>query len=102
MAGPDPNFIPTLAGFLAIRLGEAPEGSYSHAVMSDSVLARRKIMEEAFEVCLELGAASVERQRVAEEAADLLFHLLCGLTGAGVAWAEVERVLIERHRTDAP
>lgn len=96
--GEDASFVPALADFLASRLRDAPEGSYSHAVMTDSELARRKIMEEAFEVCLELGAPAVERQRLAEEAADLLFHLLCGLTGAGLAWSEVEHVLVARHR----
>lgn len=96
--GEDASFVPILADFLVSRLRDAPEGSYSHAVMTDSVLARRKIMEEAFEVCLELGAAEIERQRLAEETADLLFHLLCGLTGAGIAWSEVEQVLLARHR----
>lgn len=96
------SFVPTLADFLASRLQDAPEGSYSHAVMTDSVLARRKLMEEAFEVCLELGATEVDGERLAEEAADLVFHLLCGLTGAGVTWAQVEDVLAARHRPEGP
>ena len=99
--GEDASFVPVLAAFLATRLGDAPEESYSRSVMADSVLARRKIMEEAFEVCLELGAPSVARQRLAEEAADLIFHLLCGLTGAGVAWSDVEQVLVARHQEGA-
>lgn len=95
------SFVPVLADFLISRLRDAPEESYSHAVMTDSVLARRKVMEEAFEVCLELGAPELDRQRLAEETADLVFHLLCGLTGAGVAWSEVEHVLLARHCEDA-
>ena len=91
------SFVPELADFLQRRLAESPEGSYSVSVMSDDVLARRKLMEEAFEVCLELGAADVDRTRLAEEAGDLVFHLLCALTGAGVAWSDVEAVLAERH-----
>ena len=96
--GEDASFVPTLAAFLETRMVDGPEGSYSHAVMVDSVLARRKIMEEAFEVCLDMGESTVHEQRLAEEAADLVFHLLCGLTGAGVAWSDVEKVLVERHR----
>lgn len=92
-----PSFIPTLAEFLVTRAQNAPEGSYSHSVINDSVLARRKIMEEAFEVCLELGASPVERDRLAEEVADVVFHLLCATTGAGLAWGEVEAVLRARH-----
>lgn len=104
MATPAPgtSFVPRLADFLGSRLRDAPEGSYSHGVMTDSVLARRKIMEESFEVCLELGERPVDGQRLAEEAADLVFHLLCGLTGAGVAWSDVERVLVARHSPEAP
>lgn len=99
-AGDDESFIPILADFLAARLGDAPEGSYSHEIMTNSVLARRKIMEEAFEVCLELGASEIDGQRLAEETADLVFHLLCALTGAEVAWSEVEQVLLARHQTE--
>lgn len=96
--GEGSSFVPHLAQFLASRLHNAPGVSYSHAVMTDSLLARRKVMEEAFEVCLELGAPEIRRQRVAEESADLLFHLLCGIIGAGVTWPEIEQVLLERHR----
>jgi phosphoribosyl-ATP pyrophosphohydrolase len=55
-------------------------------------------MEEAFEVCLELGRGDVDRARVAEEAADLVFHLMVGLTGAGVDLSDVEDVLEARRR----
>lgn len=65
--------------------------------MRDPVLAQRKIMEEAFEVCLELGAPSPDLEATAQEAADLVFHLLAALVGAGTGWAAVEDVLRERH-----
>ena len=98
MSSPDrPSFLPALEEVLRSRLEERPEGSYSLTLLTDPVAAQRKIMEEAFEVCLELGAAPVDRQRTAEEAADLVFHLMCGLVGAGVSWAEVEGVLAGRH-----
>lgn len=96
------SFVPKLAEFLHGRLTDPPAGSYSHDVMTDSVLARRKIMEEAFEVCLELGDHPIDRERLAEEAADLVFHLLCGLTGAGLSWSEVEKVLESRHQVPTP
>lgn len=75
------------------RLEQAPAGSYSATLLGDPELASRKIMEEAFELCLELGRGSAggapDRQRVAEEAADVLFHVLAGLVGAGVGLQEV-------------
>lgn len=58
-------------------------------------------MEEAFEVCLELQAAEVDPGNAAEEAADLVFHLMAALIGAGVSWAEVEAVLRDRHSRPA-
>jgi phosphoribosyl-ATP pyrophosphohydrolase/phosphoribosyl-AMP cyclohydrolase len=100
--GDDPtSFLHTLEGVLRSRLDERPEGSYSLTLLTDPVAAQRKVMEEAFEVCLELGRDSVDAERAAEEAADLVFHLMCGLVGAGVEWSDVEAVLAQRHRGEA-
>jgi phosphoribosyl-ATP pyrophosphohydrolase len=101
MAPTEPaSFLPDLEAFLRTRLADAPAGSYSHTLLTDPVAVQRKVMEEAFEVCLELGAADVDRALLAEEAADLVFHLLCGIVGAGGSWAEVESVLRARHQGD--
>lgn len=80
------------------RLAEPVEGSYSLTLLNDTELARRKIMEEAFELCLELGREPLDRQRTASEAADLLFHMLAGLVGAGVSLASVMDELEARRR----
>jgi phosphoribosyl-ATP pyrophosphohydrolase len=80
------------------RLAEPIEGSYSLTLLNDTELARRKIMEEAFEFCLELGREPQDRARTTEEAADLLFHTLAGLVGAGVSLSAVLDVLAERRR----
>ena len=70
---------------LRSRLTDAPPGSYSATLLTDPEHARRKIMEEAFELCLELGRGpALDGLRVAEEAADLLFHVLAALVGAGI------------------
>jgi phosphoribosyl-ATP pyrophosphohydrolase len=83
---------------LRSRRDDRSEGSYSAGLFADSELLQRKIMEEAFEMCLELGRPSPIPERVSEEAADLLFHLLVGLVSAEVPIADVERVLKERKR----
>jgi phosphoribosyl-ATP pyrophosphohydrolase len=80
------------------RLVAAPEGSYSVTLLRDPEKAARKIMEEAFEVCLELGRPTVDRERAASEAADLVFHLLAGLVGAGVSVDDVLAHLEARRR----
>jgi len=77
------------------RDGSAPEGSYSVTLVRDPERAARKIMEEAFELCLELGRPAVDVRRVVEEAADVLFAVLAGLVGAGV---ELDAVLAELAR----
>ena len=55
-------------------------------------------MEEAFELCLELGRTDVEPDRVAAEAADLVYHLLVGLVTVDVAFDDVLAVLEARRR----
>ncbi|MPZ87868.1 MAG: phosphoribosyl-ATP diphosphatase [Nitriliruptorales bacterium] len=75
-----------------------PEGSYSVTLVTDPVRVQRKIMEEAFELCLELGRPSPDPRRTAEEAADLVFHILAGLVGAGVGLDAVLSELEDRRR----
>ena len=72
-----------------------PETSYTARLLADPVLVQRKIMEEAFEVCLELQAEPAAPSTTASEAADLVYHLLVGLVGAGV---DVDAVLAELER----
>lgn len=69
-----------------------PTGSHASRVVHDPELAQRKVMEEAFELCLELGRAPRHEGRVVEEAADVIFHVVAALVGAGVP---VERVTAE-------
>jgi phosphoribosyl-ATP pyrophosphohydrolase len=87
-----------LEAVLVSRRDDPPAGSYSATLLADPERAQRKIMEEAFELCLELGRPVVDAERTAEEAADLLFHALTGLVGAGVPLADVLAVLERRRR----
>ena len=57
-----------------------------------------KLSEETFELCVELGRAQRAPRRIAEEAADLTYHLLVALVEADVALAEVLGILEERRR----
>ena len=87
-----------LESVLKDRRGADPDRSYTARLLAEPELNQRKIMEEAFEVCLELGRGSPQRDRIAEESADLLYHLLAGLVGADVALTEVFAVLESRRR----
>ncbi|HSJ46632.1 MAG TPA: phosphoribosyl-ATP diphosphatase [Euzebyales bacterium] len=85
---------------LRARRVEAPAGSYSMTLVTDPERASRKIIEEAYEVCVELLRPSVDRPRVTAEAADLLFHLLAGLVAVDVDLADVLAVLGTRRGPD--
>ncbi len=84
-----------LAGTIAGRHREMPEGSYTAQLLSRGTgHIVQKVGEEAVEVVI----AALEDGRLAEESADLLYHLLVLLEERGVGIREVARVLDERHR----
>lgn len=79
------------------RARDTPEGSYTAKLLADPELAQRKIMEEAFETCLELGRPARDAERIASEAADLVYHLLVGIVSAGVSLDDVLAELARRR-----
>jgi phosphoribosyl-ATP pyrophosphohydrolase len=92
-----------LEAVLVDRRDNPPPGSYSATLLVDPERAARKIMEEAFELCWELGrrgsaGSAPDPARVAEEAADVVFHVLAGVVGADVPWRDVLTAL-ERRRS---
>lgn len=71
-----------------------PEGSYTVELLdAGPVTVAQKIAEEAVELALELATGG---DRTAEEAADLLYHLLVGLTSTGTSPKDVATVLRTR------
>jgi phosphoribosyl-ATP pyrophosphohydrolase len=86
-----------LEDVLRSRRNADPEESYTARLLSDSELTQRKIMEEAFEVCLELARPETQSELAAQEAADLLYHLMVGLVSVDVSLDEVLAVLEERR-----
>lgn len=84
-----------LAGRIAGRHHEMPEGSYTAKLLERGTgHISQKVGEEAVEVVV----AALEGERLAEESADLLYHLLVLLEERGVRVEEVAKVLDERHR----
>jgi phosphoribosyl-AMP cyclohydrolase / phosphoribosyl-ATP pyrophosphohydrolase len=81
---------------LRSRSLERPEGSYTVKLLEDRELIGAKVEEEAEEV---IRAAREETdERVAEEAADLLYHLSVLLVSRGVPQSAVLEVLNGRRR----
>jgi len=89
-------FAPELWRTVVERVVERPEGSYV-ASLADAGIERcaQKLGEEAVETALSAVAGD---GRLAEEAADLLFHLYVLLAVAGVDVADVEDELARRRR----
>lgn len=87
-----------LESVIKSRRDNPTPGSYTASLLSDPERTQRKIMEEAFELCLELGRAQVSHERVAEETADLIYHFMVGLAGVNVEFSEVLAVLEERRK----
>lgn len=80
---------------VADRDRKRPEGSYtSHLLEEGPEAAGRKVAEEALEVAL---AAAADRERVDEESADLLYHLLVLWRSLGLEPGQVARVLGRRR-----
>jgi phosphoribosyl-AMP cyclohydrolase / phosphoribosyl-ATP pyrophosphohydrolase len=88
--------LPTLERTIAARAAVRPQGSYTATLLADPRRAGAKVQEEAEEVVR--AAREESDERVAEEAADVLYHLAVLLRGRGLSFADAERVLDGRRR----
>jgi phosphoribosyl-AMP cyclohydrolase / phosphoribosyl-ATP pyrophosphohydrolase len=88
--------LPGLERTIDARATTRPEGSYTVTLLADPALAGAKVQEEAEEVVRAVREESDER--VAEEAADVLYHLAVLLRGRDLTLADAERVLDGRRR----
>ena len=95
--GPVPaEALPALERVVAERRAADPAQSYTAALLADPERTGRKVQEEAEEVARAAREESAER--VAEEAADVLYHLAVLLEGRGLGLADAYEVLNERRR----
>ncbi|HLM86761.1 MAG TPA: bifunctional phosphoribosyl-AMP cyclohydrolase/phosphoribosyl-ATP diphosphatase HisIE [Solirubrobacteraceae bacterium] len=87
--------LPALERTVAQRARERPQGSYTVELLEDPRRIGEKVMEEAEEVAR--AAREESDQRVDEEAADVLYHLLVLVHSRGRSFADAERVLDGRR-----
>ena len=85
--------LPGLERTIAARRGSA---SYTGRLLSDVGFTGDKVREEAEEVAR--AAREESDERVAEEAADVLYHLEVLLAARGLALADAQQVLVDRRR----
>lgn len=95
-APPPHEALAALQRTLRSRAAERPEGSYTVKLLDDPALIGAKVEEEAEEVVR--AAREESDERVAEEAADLLYHLSVLLASRDVPQAAVMEVLNGRRR----
>jgi phosphoribosyl-ATP pyrophosphohydrolase/phosphoribosyl-AMP cyclohydrolase len=87
--------LPILERTIAERAASKPTGSYTARLLDDPSFAGAKVEEEAEEVVR--AAREESDERLAEEAADVIYHLAVLLRGRGLSLADAERVLDGRR-----
>ncbi|MGI8921426.1 MAG: phosphoribosyl-ATP diphosphatase, partial [Solirubrobacteraceae bacterium] len=88
--------LPALDRVLARRAAERPEGSYTAQLLADQPVIGAKVQEEAEEVAR--VAREEDDGRLAEEAADVLYHVAVLLRSRGLDLGDAEEVLNCRRR----
>lgn len=91
------DFIDQLFTILQDRKANPTPGSYTASLLAageDEIV--KKIGEEAVEVIL--AAKGQGDQRVVEETADLVYHLLVLLVSRDLSWNDIRSELAQRHR----
>jgi phosphoribosyl-AMP cyclohydrolase / phosphoribosyl-ATP pyrophosphohydrolase len=90
-------FLAKLEAVIAQRATEKPEESYTARLLEKGITrVAQKVGEEGVELAL-AGVVQGE-DKVIEEAADLLFHMLVLLRARGVSLSQVVRQLESRHQ----
>lgn len=89
-------FLKVLERIIGDRKDARPEGSYT-VQLFDAGIAKiaQKVGEEAVETVIE--ALGDNRERMLDESADLLYHLLVLLAAKNIRLEEVENILKNRH-----
>jgi phosphoribosyl-ATP pyrophosphohydrolase/phosphoribosyl-AMP cyclohydrolase len=88
--------LPGLERTIAERAETKPDGSYTASLLADPGRIGEKVQEEAEEVAR--AAKSESGERVAEEAADVIYHLAVLLKGRDLTLTDAERVLDGRRQ----
>ncbi|HWD65717.1 MAG TPA: bifunctional phosphoribosyl-AMP cyclohydrolase/phosphoribosyl-ATP diphosphatase HisIE [Solirubrobacteraceae bacterium] len=88
--------LPTLERTISERAQQQSDGSYTVELLADPARIGEKVQEEAEEVAR--AAREESDERVAEEAADVLYHLSVLLASRQLRLQDAERVLDERRR----
>jgi phosphoribosyl-ATP pyrophosphohydrolase/phosphoribosyl-AMP cyclohydrolase len=91
------NFLEDLDAVIVDRLKKKPRGSYTTSLINEGLdRMAQKVGEEAVETVI--AAKNKDRDALAGEAADLLFHLMLLLRARGTSLGATAALLRERHK----
>ena len=91
------DFIDTLFATIQDRKTNPKPGSYTNSLFDDGEdEIVKKVGEEAVEIILAVKGQG--KQRIVEETADLIYHLLVMLSSQNLTWDDVLAELEKRHR----
>ena len=91
------GFLARLQHIIAERATESPESSYTAKLLAAGIQrVAQKVGEEGVE--LALAATTDDRNKITDEAADLLYHTLVLLRAKGLTLEDVTARLAERHQ----
>ena len=91
------DFIDQLFATLQDRKAKPTPGSYTASLLADGEdEIVKKIGEEAIEIIL--AAKGQGNQRIVEESADLVYHLLVLLVSRDLSWDDIRQELQSRHK----
>jgi phosphoribosyl-ATP pyrophosphohydrolase/phosphoribosyl-AMP cyclohydrolase len=97
----EPLFLETLQSIIEQRAEHDDEASYTAALLRSGIpRTARKVGEEALEVVL--AATGESGDRLLDEAADLVYHLLVLLRARGLGLRDLDGRLAGRHRPARP
>ena len=96
-----PGWLGDLAKIVEQRAASGDESSYTRRLLAEGVpRIAQKIGEEGVEVAL--AAVTRGRDGIAEELADLLYHVTVLMNALGLGWDEVMSILRSRHSVSSP
>lgn len=92
-----PHFLDYLAGVIADRHANPDPKSYTSSLFAKGTAKiAQKVGEEAVETVIE--AMRGDKEKLASESADLLYHLLVLWQDVGISPQDVYAVLEQRHK----
>lgn len=89
------DVVERLAAMIESRRGADPDQSWSARLIADPALASKKLAEEAVEAAL--ATVQGDKAGLIAESADLIYHWLALLAGAGVSLDDVAAALEARE-----